>query len=349
MHLRSRRTRALTLLVVLQAGILGCEKEEISVAKGTEKGAYGREQVLAAVEAFAKSDRSPASYRIMAATIETLETQFDDRVRLEAERHLVMLAITPLEANFQKPPDERLRVLGTSVWPTALKQVPQPGEQPSAYAERICGGALALECQQVVPEFRALQLSALVWARLKERARTLLQECNECNAQPHYRDVLDRYTRHERKLSTEAATAADMGRPSRWPLAGERALPWSNAPLLELSDNGAHIFEGVAIEPGDWTPVLTAARHDHEVLGVFIKSSGRVSDLRAVLAEANKAGFEQIALQVRVRQYPYPMAEYRLATTAGEQTVKIRDIDTIQVLVQALDAVAIAGQQRHRI
>ena len=254
-----------------------------------------------------------------------------------------------LEENFQKSPDERLRILGTTVWPTALRQIPRPDEQPSAYAERICGGALALECQQIVPEYRALQLSALVWARFKERARILLQECNECSSLPQYRDVLDRYTRHERKLQNEAAKVADKGRPSHWPLAGERALPWSNAPLLELVDSGAHRFEGTAIEPGDWTPVLTAARHDHEVLGVFVKSSGRVSELRGVLAEASKAGFEQIALQVRVREYPYPLAEYRLATTPGEQTVKIRDIDTIQVLVQALDAIAITGQQRHRI
>lgn len=348
MHLCLRRT-GIALLTILLVSALGCEKDEISVAPGADNRAYGRAQLLAAVEVFSKSDRSPTAYRTMAVAIEGLQPRFNDLVRVEAERHLVVLALTPLEANYQKTPAERLQLLATTVWPTALQQAPGPDETPTAYAQRLCGGPLALECQYVVPEYRALQLSAVVWDRLQERARTSIQGCEPCKSQPHYREVLDTYTRLERRLETRAANAVDKGKPSRWPLAGENALPWSNPPLLELADTGAHLFEGAAIEPGDWTPVLTAARLDHEVLGVFVKSSARVSDLRAALDEAQKAGFQQIALQVRMRQYPYDLAEYRLSTTPGEQTVRIRNIDTIQILVQALDTIAATGQRQHRI
>lgn len=339
----------MALLTAFLTSALGCEKEEISVAPSADKRAYGRDQLLTAVNGFAKSDRSPASYRTLATTIESLQPKFNELVQTEAERHLVVLALTPLEANLKEKPDARLHSLATTVWPTALKEAPKPDEAPLAYAERVCGGPLALECQNVVPEYRALQLSAVVWDRLLERARAAIQECEACRSQPHYREVLSKYTRYERTVVDAAAASGDKGKPSRWPLAGENALPWSGAPLLELSDSGAHLFEGAAIEPGDWTPVLTAARHDHEVLGVFVKGNGRVSDLRAVLTEAHKAGFTQVALQVRVRQYPYPLAEYRLETSPGEQSVRVRDIDTIQILVQGLDSIAATGQSQHRI
>lgn len=343
------RWSKIALLAVMPLIALGCENKEISVTSGTDKRAYGRDKLLSAVEAFSKSDRSPEKYRAFADTVELLQPQFNDVVRDEAERHLAVLALTPLEANYKHPPDTRLKTLGTTVWPTALKEMPKPDETAHAFAERICGGGMALECQNVVPEYRALQLSAVVWDRFLERARTAIQSCQPCVGQKHYRDVLDKYTRYERDLSGRAAKASNLGKPSRWPLAGEHAQPWTNAPLLELADKGPHLFDGAAMEPGDWTPVLTAARADHEIMGVFIKSSARVSELRAALAEAQKAGFEQIALQVRIRQYPYSLAEYRLSTTPGEQTVRIRDIDTIQILIQALDAIAATGQQRHRI
>lgn len=337
------------LIAVTQISVLGCEKKAIEVTQNGENRVYGRGDLLAAVEDFARSDRSPEKYRVMAAKIEALEPRFDDIVRAEAERHLVVLALTPMEAHFQKPPEERQRILGTTVWPTAIGVPPKSDEKPAVYAERMCGGPLALECQDVVPEYRAPTLSAVIWERLYQRARHSIQSCDECSTQPRYQDVLDKYVRFQRASAKQASSAKDRGKPSRWPLAGDNALPWSNPPLLELSDGGAHKFAGSAIEPGDWTPVLTAAHQDHEILGVFVKASARVADLRSVLAEAHKAGFEQVALQVRERGYPYPLAEYRLATTPGEQTVRIRDIDTIQILVQALDVRAENGQRGHRI
>ena len=62
----------------------------------------------------------------------------------------------------------------------------------------------------------------------------------------------------------------------------------------------------------------------------------------AVVAAAARAGYRTVALQVRGKTYPYALGEYRIAAARGGrgESVDIRDVDTVQILVRALDAAA---------
>lgn len=326
-----------------------CDQESVAVTSGSAISAYGQSELEEAVEAFAKSDRSAERFRQMAATIEALEPRFNESVRQESELHLVLLALSPMEAHFDQPPTEQMKRLGTTVWPTALDVPPLADETPEVYAERICVGALALECKYVVPEYRALMLSAVVWQRLQERAYEAIRECKSCRGRPEYIDALERYERYERKIVSLARKSDDLANPGLWPDAGPNVSPWSAAPLLEIKKSGAHRLNGETIAPGMWTELLERALREQRGLSIFIRASAPVSELRLALKEVHAAGFAQVALQVRSSEYPYRMGEYRLTMTSGKRTVRVRDIDTVQVMVQALDAAVEGGQKSNRI
>jgi hypothetical protein len=73
-----------------------------------------------------------------------------------------------------------------------------------------------------------------------------------------------------------------------------------------------------------------------------VRPRTEVRHVRAVVVGAGKAGYRAVALQARSRLFPYPLGEYRIATArAGggrAESVDIRDVDTVQILVRALDA-----------
>lgn len=306
---------------------------------------FGRQEVLAAVERFAKSERSPVQYREMAVAIRELAPRFDEQVAEEAERNLVILALKILEARYEESMDAQLEALATTVWPTALeldvKLDPRPGESAAAYAERLCQKPLALECKEVVPEYRSLVLGALVWKRLSERARGIVEVCKPCRESGGFTEAARTYERHALDMSKQVRQAGGRSKPGHWPKAGDNAAPWpDDTPLVTMQSSGEAMLNKEPILPGTWGKVLAKARKQGRVLGVHMKPGARVSDLRVLVGQAADAGFDQIALQVRTPDYPYEVAEYRIGTGKNRDSrlVRVRDVDTIQVLVQALDA-----------
>jgi hypothetical protein len=337
------QNRPLGLFLLLLVVATGCEQDEVVVRSEQGNSSYGRKDLLDAVDRFARSERSPQRFRDLALTIRTLSPRFDRSMASEAERNLVMMALGPLRTRFQEPLDAQLDALATTVWPTALGIDPTPGEAPAAYAERICREALALECKQVVPEHRALVLSALVWTRLAERARDIVQTCKACRESEGFREAVRDYERFAREISMRKRNAEDEARPGRWPHAGDRAVPWPNGmPVVVVRPEGQATLDGQPIAPGAWPSELGQARKRSGVLGIHMAPSARVRDLRAILADAAQAGFGLVALQARATEYPYALVEYRVATgrKRDSRLVRVRDVDTIQVLVQALDALA---------
>lgn len=336
------------LLVMLGSG---CEKDQIDVRPDRVDNAYGHRDLLAAVDRFAKSERSPARFRELALAIKALAPRFDAAVGAEAERHLVLLALAPLEALYQQPLDEQFRKLATTVWPTALGVEPKADEGAAAYAERICAAELALECKHIVPEYWPLVLSAVVWSRLKDRARESLNECKSCRGAAGFAEVMDKYERYERDVSTRVADAESRAKPGHWPRAGKNAVPWSGAPLVTFEGTGQAMFEDRPIAPGKWSVVLESARQATDVLGVHFEPGARVGDLRPLLRDAEAAGITQLALQTRAPDYPYPLVEYRVSTSSKGKNhrVHVRDVDTIQVLIQALDAFITQAQSPPRL
>jgi hypothetical protein len=328
-----------------------CERERIEVRDLAASHSYGQEQLLAAVDRFAQSQRTPADYRAMAAEVERLTPQFNAVVAGEASRNLAFLALEPLDAHFDAPPARQLEVLGLTVWPTAFGEPPAPGEDAWAYSERLCAGPLSEQCKQIVPEHRALILSQLVWRHFKERARSTLHECEECESEPRYPAALTRFEQREGELSARAGEITRRAHPKHWPIAGEHASPWSLPPVVTVRDDGTARLEATpesGLEPrelpaGGWDKALAEVRNGGETLGVWIGPGGDLGRLRLLGEAARTAGYRQLAIQARAPQFPYELREYRVAL-ARRSTVALRDRDSVQLLLSALDSGLASGQ-----
>lgn len=333
----------LGLCVVLVAAAPGCEQEQVEVRPQPAGSSYGGKELMDAVHGFASGERSPERFRDMAAAIDALRPRFDESTAEDAERHLVIMALAPLRAYVDEPLDVQFEALATTVWPVALEVMPAPGDKPAAYAERICRDTLIMECKHVVPEARPLVLSALVWARLAARAREIVYACKGCRDSDGFIQVVRDYERFARDVDKRRYDAEAVSTPDRWPRAGDKAAPWSEMPLVVVQPEGEATLDGQPILPGAWHSDLGRARKRSNVLGIHLVPTARVHDLRAILRDAGQAGFHQVALQARAPAYPYPLLEYRIITGGGKRDsrlVRVRDVDTMQVLVQALDALA---------
>lgn len=329
-----------------------CERERIDVRDLEASHSYGQEELLAAVDRFARSEREPADYRVMAVEVERLSPQFNAVVASEASRNLAFLALEPLDAHFDAPAEKQLETLALTVWPTALGTPPEAGENAWTYTERLCAGPLSEECKQIVPEHRALVLSQIVWRHFKERAHTTLQECKECESDPRYAQSLTRYEQRERDLSARAGEITRRAHPKHWPIAGEHASPWSVPPVVVVRDDGTARLEAQPqsqiapreLPPGGWSKALAEARNGSETLGVWIAPSGELGRLRLLGEAAREAGFRQIAIQTRAPQFPYELREYRVAL-ARRSTLPLRNGDSVQLLISALDHGLASGQE----
>lgn len=326
------------LSVLIATFLPACEKEQIRVVpRDADAQPYGLSELRAAVDRYGQSDRSPAQYRELALALRELEPRFHEAARTEAERHLVFLALGPLLAVYEQPAQVQRDTLATTVWPIALELEPESGEAPEAYTTRICGGALAIECQRIVPEFHPLVLSALVWERLYDRAREALIACPKCKDDSSYQQAFKTFQDRWNELEKRVAEIRGSAHPSQWPAAGEHAAPWSEALLFSVSPDGVAALQGQTLVAGTWQEALASARASSEVLAVKLSPDASVSLIRAIAKDAKAAGFTTLWLQARSPVYPYPLKVYPLALT-GKKRVRVRDTDSIQSLVQALNA-----------
>lgn len=322
----------------------GCERERIEVRDLEASHSYGHEELLAAVERFGQSQRTPADFRALAAEVERLTPQFNTVVAGEASRNLAFLALEPLDAHFDAPPAKQLEILGLTVWPTAFGEPPAAGEDAWAYSERLCAGPLSEQCKQIVPEQRPLILSQLVWRHFKERARVTLHECAECEADPRYPAALARFEQRETELSARAGETTPRAHPKHWPIAGQHASPWSQPLAVTVRDDGtarldAQPEKGLEqreLPAGGWDKALTEVRNGSDTLGVWIGPRSDLGRLRRLGEAARAAGFRQLAIQARAPQFPYELREYRV-TLARRSTLQLSDKDSVQLLVSALD------------
>ncbi len=330
------------LLVASAAGTAGCKQQRIDVVAVDKDrtGDYGRQALHAAVEKFRAAPRSPDAYRALAVEIERLRPAFNKDASDEAERHLVFLALGPMAALFDRPLGEQQNILAVTVWPTALRLEPKPGETARQYLERACADKIAAECKYVVPEYWPLVLSQRVWRRFKNRARDAYGNCRPCAQDPSYAALLEDYDQHDSVLTRLARESEKLVERSAWPEAGANADDWSAAPVLDLvPDPPTLAGEPVA---GHWADRLRAnhVRPGGPVLGLHLRPRSEVRHLRAVLRAAAAAGYRTVALQARRSDFPYNLAEYRLVTRGAGHPVEARDVDSIQFLVRSLDAAA---------
>ncbi|MCG8423282.1 MAG: hypothetical protein MJE77_35720 [Proteobacteria bacterium] len=344
-----RKTSPLFVGVIALCAALtaGCESKQLSISSGQTGQSYGRAELIAALARFSDSDRSPARYRQMALEIAKLRPRFDEDVANEADRHLIFTASTLLDARFERPHDEQFRDLALTVWPTVLEVEPRAGEDATSFTRRACAAELAGECKRVVAEYRPLMLSALVWRTVEERAHEAINACATCRVQAEYGEALSRIDRRERAIAMAAGQAEDRAHPRSWPSAGQNAQPWTGSLLLVIDSEGVATIAGDEIAANQLRGELHKRRAETDsaqlaVLGVYLPPSAPVRMLRTALADAASAGYREVAIQVRAPQYPYPLREYRLTTARRRASakVRVRDADSVQVLIQALDAAA---------
>jgi hypothetical protein len=337
---------------------------------------YGHEELLAAVDHFAGSARTPEDYRTMAAEVERLRSRFNAVVAAEADRNLTFLALDLLEEHYDASPEQQLEALGLTVWPTALGEPPAPGEDAWTYSERLCAGPLSEDCKQIVPEHRALVLSQLVWSRFKERARSAVHECKECEGNARYTDAVARFEQRDGELSAMAGEITRRAHPKHWPIAGEHAAPWSQPSVVTLRGDGTARLEArpkgqpnvgpqmgsngesngepqaspdtrsatepknnaehVELPAGAWSKVLAEVRNGSDTLGVWIGPGTDLGRLRLLGEAARAAGYSQIAIQARAPRFPYELREYRVGL-ARRSTLPLRNVDSVQLLISALD------------
>lgn len=330
---------AYALLIAATAGCSSSEGIDINNPQVAEDHSL-HDAIIAAARKARPSGPSPAAYRKLALEIESLRPRLDAELTDLSERKLVFLAVPSLLQIADLPPAEQAEKLALTVWPTALRVPPEPKETAAHYLERACAGPLALDCKYVVPEYRPLVVSALVWTRLQERAREAVSDCRRCQDDPSFEQVLEQIDGFQTKIAAKVALLGDAVHPKSWPHAGEFSRPWSDPAVLSVGEDGAVTFAGEVVSSGAWQRRIKTARKDSTVLGVHLLPSADVQRLMTIADGAREAGYLAIALETRTPQYPFSLREYRITTARGKHAigVAVRGQDTVQVLVQAFDA-----------
>src|SRR5690606_368714 len=168
----------------------------------------------------------------------------------------------------------------------------------TTYLERVCSGELAGECKYVVPEAWPTVMSAKVWRRMEDRARAALGRCDLCDRDPSYARVIDDYERYDTQAQARVRELGDQAPPGFWPRAGEHAAPWSGAPLLDLGADTVSLA-GEPLADDEWRRLLAERRGKATVLGIHLRPRQETRILRAALRDAARAGWSEVALQVR--------------------------------------------------
>jgi len=341
----------IVVIAVLVTVVISCGRERIKVVKSDGSGDFGHQLLLDSIEKFAATPESPQAFREFHLTVEKLRPKFNETIAELAELHVTFLALGPMEKLAGEPPQEQFDKLGITVWPTALRIEPREGETPHDYVARICQAELSLECKYVVPEYWPLVLASKVWTRLRQRARDAYLFCDACQDQTSYHKLLERYDELHTAIRATTRLAKSDSAPSQWPKAGKHAAAWSDSKLLVFARGGGVMFEDQEVESGAWRAMIREHRDGQNVLGVHFKPTTETRLLRSLLKDAAAAGYQQVALMVRGRKFPYAVSEYRIAVRSSrKKSVMVRDVDTIQILVQALDIAAgnLTGEEKDK-
>jgi hypothetical protein len=331
-------TIRIAVAVLLIAG--ACTGRDIDMVEvEPDDNDHGHAALLAAVEAHTKRPVTPEAFREFALEIRGIAPRFNEEISEFAELYLAFAALPVMQSLVDLPRDEQLDRLALTVFPTAFGLEPEPGETAYDYLLRLCGEAQPLECKEYAPQGWPVVLVAKARRKLKHRAQEALSGCNICGNEDTYTGILEEFGETVAKEDAYAALHEDDYLPEKWPLAGPAAEPWSDAHVFALAGGDATL-DAEPLPTGRWVKPLAAARDGDTVLGVHLRPTAKVRELRVIAGDASKAGYRELALQVREKSYPFERKQYRLQLTGRATRVDVRDIDTIQILARALDPMA---------
>jgi len=340
-----------------------CSREGIEVSRGGEHADYNHGALRGAVDAFVKAGRSPDAYADLSRAVLALRPGMDRAVAEEAELKLVVLALAPIQSVSSKPMPEQVDMLALAVWPTLLappmeadaivvkrdsrssELLPRLGEAASAYLRRLCGGPLAGDCKQIVPEYQGHVVAALAMRRATERARNAVAGCMMCSAEPGWREAVRGWEALDRMANGWIHEIERKASPDNWPIAGSSSEAHPGLPEAEVTATGEIAIGGQrygAMSRIDALRELRFLHGDDGGIALHLRPELTLAQVRALLSDTKKSGAKRIAVIARASQYPWEPRVYWVAEGAGVDT-SLRPTDSLQLLLHTMDHVAGPG------
>lgn len=355
-----RPVRPLVSLALLCLVPLACEQETITVA--VERGDdYNQGELEEAVDAFVAAGRTAPAYQKLAGAIFTLRKGMDRATAEDAERKLVALALAPVQAAAKLPIDAQIDTLALTVWPALLADeieaddllrkresrprptLPNAGETARAYLERLCGKELAADCKQVVPEYHGHVISALAIRRATERLRVAVADCVMCSADASWGDAIRGWEALDQQANATRFQIEREADPANWPTAGAAGEADPKLPEAEVNPTGELVIAGKAHGPKDRVAALRALRGSGETFALHLRPALTLAQVKGVLADARAAGAKKVAVIARGDRYPWARRIYWLSTDKTGVRPGLRETDSLQLLLHAVDHVGQPG------
>jgi hypothetical protein len=352
------------VLVLTILAACGEERIEVRPAGATD---YNLRALQKAIDDFVAAGRTPVAYADLSKKVLDLRSGMDRSVAREAELRLVVLALGPIQTVQAKPMAEQVEALALTVWPTllapqieaddvlikrdtnAVVMYPKVGEDARGYLQRICGGPLAGDCKQLVPEYQGPAISALATRRAMERVRNAVTDCVMCGAEPGWHDAVLQWESLDRQAHGWLPDVERRGAPDNWPIAGTAAEsgaaledPTSLWREAEINALGEVVVGGQRYIGEDRIEALRELRADSQTITLHLRPELTLAQVKGILADASKSGARKVAIVARQPEYPWDRRIYWLSLQ-GPTRLGLRPTDSLQLLLHTIDHVASPG------
>lgn len=341
----------------------GSEPIEVSTQNVAD---YNRGALLGAVDKFVQDGRTPDAYAELATKVQELRGGMDRAIGEEAELKLLVLALAPVQSVSAKPMAEQVEQLALTVWPTLLGQQleadkilinrdprwlefqPRQGEVAHAYLQRLCGGVLAGECKQVVPEYQGATVAAFAIRRATERVRNAISNCVMCDGDPGWKEAVRTWESIDRLASSSIHEVERKASPDNWPIAGAAAQSgaevadtaiWREA---EINATGEVVVGGQRYGATQRIDALRDLRGDSSTITLHLRPELSLAQVKGILADAKKSGATKVAVVARAPHYPWDRKMYWISD-AGTMRTNLRPTDSLQLLLHTIDHVGSPG------
>ena len=363
----SARRLALSLSLSLILLAAACGQERIKVTPGDKSSDYNERALQAAIDEFVANGRTAQAYADLSKQTIKLRSGMDHTVADQTELKLVVLALPPIQAAQAKPMAEQIETLALTVWPTllspaftadevlikrdpkALLLLPQAGEDARTYIQRLCGGPLASDCKQVVPEYQGEVINSLATHHAMERVRNAVASCVMCATEPGWHEAVRAWESLDRMAAATEHDILRKGDPDNWPIAGSAAETgtkmedptalWREA---EVNAIGEVVIGGQRYTGDARIEALRDLRSDSDTIALHLRPEVSLAQVKGIIADAKKSGASKVAVVARAPQYPWERRVYWLSD-GGRTRLNLRPTDSLQLLLHTIDHVAAPG------
>jgi hypothetical protein len=355
--------RSLCVPIALLGTVLGCGEDRIEVRPGVNAD-YNHGPLLVAVDKFVAAGRTPDAFAELSQTVLGLQSGMDRSVAREAELKLIVLALAPVQTVRAKPLSDQVDTLALTVWPTLLAPeieaddllvkrdpkaaalFPMPRETARSYLIRLCGGPLASDCKQVVPEMQGPVVGAIATRRATERVRNAVADCVMCGADLGWHQAVRSWEELDHIASSAVTDVQRRADPDNWPVAGSAAEIDPHLSEAEINDIGEVVIAGQHYGAAERIAALRDLRGDSPAIALHLRPETSLAQVRGLLSDVHKAGAARVAVVARDARYPWARKIYWIADgSAGSSGHRagLRPTDSLQLLLHATDAVAGPG------